>query len=179
MGVLLLSYESDPLVAQAVKRIRDDGLVGFGFHTQMGKATRHGYGEIVSGAVVVGESCRRFSLAVLRRDAGALGAAHEAGCSSGESVLIATATEEQAAILAERRHDLTRGYVVLLRESVPLVGELGNALLVIDRKKIRRRDPGGEIAAAAMRMVFSETYTKKPFAPKRHRSYPNLVFGDL
>ncbi len=170
MAVIILGYRCDPAFMQVMERIASGGAADYGFMTQMGKPERRPFGTVVSGEVCAGRLKRTFICAELEKGS-ALSAAIQSGYTSGNCILVATAIEEQTAALVKRGFDLYRGYAVLLRESVPFVSELGNALLVTGEPDAAYacEDRIGDMAASALRMIFSETIGKKPFAPRRRR----------
>jgi hypothetical protein len=171
MAVIILGYRSDAAFMRVKERIIKNDLVECGFSTQMGRPFEQPFGTIVSGEVRTGRLKRTFSCAKLKKGGGALSAAVQSGFTSGNCILVATAIEEQVAALGKRDFDLRRGYAVLVRRSVPLISELGNALLITGEPEASYdcEDHVGDMAASVLRMVFSETMSNKPFVPRRHR----------
>jgi hypothetical protein len=162
MAVLIMVFGHDQLSAASVNLFAENRLqTGYGYRTDMGPWQKRWFGTFSSGSVRVGGERRSFSCVRLDKDVGALGVAVKLGYTSGNSILVATAIEEQVAIMKSRKINMDSGYALFARAPVPMLSEYGNALLITGNPE------AGELAATVLRrFVFPETVSRKPYVPK-------------
>lgn len=156
MGMLLVFYEHDERAAAMFSAIVSN-QVGGGFCVEISDIGEDKQGKLAVGQVIYGITRKTFSAILLKKGVGALRAARRLGYEALRLTLIATATQDQIKILEKRKISMDSGFALLIGQTVPLVCELENALLIT-----------GEAAAEDLarvlfrRFVFSHIKTPSP-----------------